>query len=253
MNTKRILTYAHRVTLELLRDPLSYVFALGFPLVMLGVMTLVNASIPPEAAMDIFTLPALTPAVWIFGLTFLMLFTAQLLAKDRSEAFLIRLYLSPMTSADFLIGYLLPSAFLAIFQGGITFAAGAVIGLFTGEVLSLIGIFRSLVLSVPAILLFLSLGLVFGSVLSDRAAPGISSVVISASSLLGGIWMDVEMMGGVWLKLCRVLPFYHAVRLARAGVSGELDGIPLSLAVVFGYAAVLFVLAAVLFGRQRRK
>ncbi|MBR3998325.1 MAG: ABC transporter permease, partial [Clostridia bacterium] len=90
---KRTLIFARRVTLELLRDPLTSVFALGFPIVMLIVMTLVNQSIPDEAAMTIFSLPSLVPAVWVFGMTFLMLFSAQLLAKDRSEAFLIRLYL----------------------------------------------------------------------------------------------------------------------------------------------------------------
>ena len=253
MNPNRILTYARRVTLELIRDPLSYVFSLGFPLVMLGVMTLVNASIPPGASMTLFTLPSLVPAMWIFGLTFIMLFTAQLLAKDRSEAFLIRLYLSPMTSADFLAGYLLPTAALAVIQGIITFASGAVIGLFTGEVLPLTGILTSILLSLPSILLFIAIGLVFGSILSDRAAPGVSSAVISASALLGGIWMDVDAMGGVWLKLCRVLPFYHAVKLARHGVSPDSDGILPGLAIVLAYAVLLFLLAAVLFRRQRKK
>lgn len=250
---KRTFIFANRVTLELLRDPLSYIFALGFPIVMLGVMTLVNQSIPPQASMTIFSLPSLTPAVWVFGMTFLMLFSAMLLSKDRSEAFLIRLYLSPMTSADFLTGYLLPVTVLGILQGIITCAAGSIIGLFTEESLPLTGVLLSFLLSLPSLVLFISLGLLFGVLLSERAAPGLSSAVISAASLLGGIWMDVDSMGGVWLDVCRVLPFYHAVRLARAGISLDFAGVPLSLAVTAGYAAAVFLLAAVLFKKQKKQ
>lgn len=249
---KRTLIFARRVVLELLRDPLSYVFALGFPIVMLIVMTLVNRSIPAEAAMTIFNLPSLTPAVWVFGMTFLMLFSAQLLAKDRGESFLIRLYLSPMTSAEFLIGYLLPAASLALLQGVITFLTGAVIGLFTGESLPVTGILTSMLLSLPAILLFISLGLLFGILFSEKSAPGISSVFISAGALLGGIWMDVDALGGLWLSICRIFPFYHAVRLSRAGFV-DTDGILLSLIIVPAYALLLFGLAALLFRRQRRQ
>lgn len=250
---KRTLIFARRVTLELLRDPLSYIFALGFPMVMLLVMTLVNQSIPEEAAMTIFTLPSLVPAVWVFGMTFLMLFSAQLLAKDRSEAFLIRLYLSPMTSADFLMGYLLPVTVLGVLQGIITYGTGAVVGLFTGESVSLSGVLLSVLLSLPSLLLFISMGLLFGAVLSERAAPGISSVIISVSSLLGGIWMDVDLMGGAWLDVCRALPFYHAVKLARCGAALDFSGIPLSLIVVCIYGVLLFLLAALLFRHQKKQ
>ena len=250
---KRTLIFARRVSLELLRDPLSYIFALGFPIVMLLVMTLVNQSIPEEAAMTIFSLPSLVPAVWVFGMTFLMLFSAQLLAKDRSEAFLIRLYLSPMTSADFLMGYLLPTAVLGLLQGIITFLTGIIIGLFTGESLSLFGVLFSLLLSLPSLLLFISMGLLFGALLSERAAPGISSAVISAASLLGGIWMDVDLMGGVWLDICHILPFYHAVKLARCGAVLDFSGVPFSLALVCIYGVLLFLLAALLFRHQKKQ
>jgi len=74
----RISAFAERCFLELVRDPLAYVFALGFPLVMLAVMTVLNESIPPEAGMNVFRIDCLAPAVYIFGLTFLMLFAAIL-------------------------------------------------------------------------------------------------------------------------------------------------------------------------------
>ena len=66
MKTK---VFAVRNAREILRDPLSYVFALGFPVVMLVIMTIVNGSIPAEAGMKIFSLQNLAPAVVIFMLS----------------------------------------------------------------------------------------------------------------------------------------------------------------------------------------
>lgn len=251
---KRTLIFSHRVVLELLRDPLSWVFSVGFPVVMLLVMTLLNRSIPPEAGMDLFTLPLLVPAVWVFGMTFLMLFTAQLLAKDRSEAFLIRLYLSPMKTPDFLLGYLLPVSGLGILQGVLTFLIGFVLSLITGESSGTFsGMLLTFAVSLPSLILFIALGLLFGTLFTERAAPGISSAVISAAGLLGGIWMDVDQMGGIWLEICRALPFYHAVALARSALARDLSGCGTSFLIVSLYAAVLFALASFLFLRQKKQ
>ena len=42
----RAMTFASRNIKEILRDPLSYIFCLGLPIVMLIVMTIVDSSIP---------------------------------------------------------------------------------------------------------------------------------------------------------------------------------------------------------------
>ena len=249
---RRIRAFAHRVLLELVRDPLSYVFLLGFPLVMLLIMTAVNASLPPEAGMKIFELNQLTPAISVFGLTFIALFAALLLSKDRAEAFLVRLMISPMDSGDFLAGYTLPILLLALVQEIITYAAGGAIALVTGETVSLSGSLAAILVSLPAMVLFIGQGLLIGGLLSQSAAPGLSSVIISAASLLGGIWMDVDALGGSWLRLCQALPYYHAVRLARSAMAGNLAECGGSFAIVAAYAAVTY-LAAVLVFRMRRK
>ena len=113
----KIKAFASRNAKEILRDPLSYIFCLGFPVVMLVIMTIVNESIPPEAGMDIFNIDKLSPGVTVFGLTFVMLFTTILISKDRSTAFLARLCGAPMKSWEFLAGYILPVFVIALLQG----------------------------------------------------------------------------------------------------------------------------------------
>ena len=246
----RISAFAERVLLELVRDPLSYVFALGFPLVMLIVMTLLNESIPPEAGMTVFRIDSLAPAVYVFGLSFLMLFTALLVSKDRAEAFLVRLYISPMSRTDFLIGYTVPVLFLAVLQGIIAMGTAAVIAVFTDVPLSPAGMSAVLAVNVPASLLFIGFGLLFGSLFSDRAAPPLSSVVISLSSFLGGMWMDLDHMSGVLVTLCDLLPFRHAVEAGRMALAMEFDGIGGHLAVVLAWTAAVYVSAVPAFRKK---
>ncbi len=248
----RIKAFSRRVFLELVRDPMSYVLALGFPVVMLLIMTAVNASIPAEAHMTLFAMPSLAPGVYVFGLTFIMLFSALLLAKDRSESFLVRLYVSPMTDGEFVLSYTAPAMVLSAAQGILVYAAAGVISLVTGEEVNPAGTLLSLLVSLPSALMFITLGLIFGSFFSDKSAPAASSVVISISSLLGGIWMDVEAMGGVWLDICRILPFYHSVKLARCSYSLDFTGCGSSFAAVAVWLAVLLPLCAAVF-RSKRK
>lgn len=246
----RIAAFAHRCMLELVRDPLSYIFALGFPLVMLTVMTILNGSIPPEAGMTVFRIDSLGPAVYIFGLSFIMLFTALLLSKDRAEAFLIRLYISPMRRMDFLLGYTLPTLVLALAQGIITMAASMVIGGLTDVPLAPIGALLTILVSLPAMALFIGSGLLFGALFSDKAAPPLSSIVISVSSFLGGMWMDLENMSGAIVKICGALPFWHAVKAGRMALAMDFNGIWENLAVVTVWAVAVYVLAALAFRKK---
>ena len=94
----RIKAFVERNIKELLRDPLSYLFCLGFPVVMLVLMTIINKSIPPQANMTVFRIDNLCAGITVFGLTFLMLFATLLTSKDRTSSFLMRLYASPMTA-----------------------------------------------------------------------------------------------------------------------------------------------------------
>lgn len=249
----KIKVFAVRNAKEILRDPLSYIFALGFPVVMLIIMTIVNKSIPPEAGMDIFELRNLAPGVVLFGFTFVMLFTAILMVKDRCGSFLGRLFAAPVTAAQFITGYIAPIIVLGVLQCIITYAAALIIGLVTGESLSLGGMMFSIVLLLPCLLMFISLGLLFGGVFNDKAAPGICSILITVATILGGVWMDIKTVGGGLLKAAEILPFLPAVELARGAVNGCSDGRAAALAVTSLYAAAALLGAVLVFRKNMRK
>ena len=85
---KRMLTFAGRTLKEILRDPLTLGFGLGFPIILLALLTAIQANIP----VSMFELESLTPGVTVFGLSFMTLFSANLISKDRESSLLQRLY-----------------------------------------------------------------------------------------------------------------------------------------------------------------
>ncbi len=225
----RIRSLSHRTMLEMLRDPLSWVFSLALPLGLLGMFTLIDARIPSEAGVTQFRPAVIGPGMLIFSQSFLTLFVSLLVSGDRDNAFLTRLQVTPATPVDFHLGYTLPGLLLGLVQGFLTMAATWFLSLLRGEMLSVWGCLGTLLAGIPTLVFSIGLGIFLGSLLSPKAAPGISSVMITLSSFLGGCWMDITLMGYGFAAVCRFLPWYPAVRLGRAILgSGQvqvLDGV----------------------------
>lgn len=247
------IVFAGRVGREIRRDPLSYIFCLGFPIIMLIIMSVVDSSIPAEANMTVFHIENLAPGIACFGLTFVMLFTAIQVSKDRTTALLLRLYASPMKPFEYLAGYTIPVCVLGIAQMVICFAAAYIIGLCRGCTLSITAILLSMFLMLPSLLLFVGIGILFGCVASEKAAPGLCSIIISGVGIIGGIWMDVDSLGGTIKKVAEVLPFYHGVTLSRLPFSDALSEIPVHLLWTVGFGVLFYVLAVIVFTSKIKK
>ena len=241
----RMLTFAGRNTKEILRDPLNLFFGLGFPLVLILLLSAIQASIP----VSLFEIQHLTPGITVFGLSFMTLFSATLLSKDRSSSLLRRLYTTPMTPTDFILGYTLPILPLSVAQSAVCYAVALPLGLTPS-----VGILYALLLILPVSLLFISMGLLFGSILTDKQVGGICGALLTnLSAWLSGIWFDLELVGGVFKRIAYCLPFVHAVELERAALNGDPDGILPHLLWVLAYAAVILAAAILLFLRQMKR
>lgn len=257
---KRSFVFTKRNLKELLRDPLSYKFCLGFPLIMLGIMTAVDSIIPAEAGMTLFKIDNLTPGIAVFGLSFIMLFATLTVSKDRNSAFLTRLFTSPMTAFDFIIGYTVPFLIIAAGQTFITYISGNVIGIingngtFTERSFDPINALLSCISLIPCLIFFIGLGIFFGALLSDKSAPPCSSITISLCGILGGIWMDVANIpdGNFFGTVCRVLPFSHYVDVSRKLLCGNTEDILIPIIIGLAWAAASFILAITVFNAKMR-
>lgn len=250
----KTVSFAKRNLKEMSRDPLSYIFCVAFPLVMLLIMTLVNESIPKEAGMTIFQIDNLAGGVVVFGQTFVMLFTALAVANDRAGSFLIRLYASPMKSNNFTNGYILPMLVISVIQSALTFLAAFVISLVVGYSIDPAGLLLGIVTTIPSAVLFIAIGLIFGTLFNEKSAPGLCSIIISLGSFLGGIWFDAEGTGGVMYKICKWLPFIYCTKASRSTIKLEFAAKEffLPILIVTATAVVLIALAIIIFKKKMR-
>ena len=241
----RMLTFANRNTKEILRDPLTLGFGLGFPLVLILLLSAIWANVP----VSLFEIQALTPGITVFGLSFMTLFSATIIARDRGSSLLQRLYTMPLTPADFILGYTLPIVPIAVAQSIICYIAAIILGLNIT-----VYILYAIVFIIPVSILFVALGLLCGSVLNDKQVGGICGALLTnLSAWLSGTWFDLELVGGTFQKIAYALPFVHAVEMERAILAGNFGDIFPHIWWVLGYAAVALVAAVLLFLRQMKK
>lgn len=240
----KMLTFANRNTKEILRDPINLFFGLGFPLVLILLLSAIQASIP----VSLFEIEHLTPGITVFGLSFMTLFSATIISKDRSSALLQRLYTTPMTPIDFILGYALPIIPIALMQSAICYVVAIILGLKIT-----VGILWAIISIIPVSILFIAFGLLFGSILTDKQVGGICGALLTnLSAWLSGTWFDLELVGGTFKKVAYSLPFVHAVEMERAILEGNYQGIFPHLWWVLGYAIILLIAAVLLFLRQMK-
>ena len=241
----KILTFAKRNIKEFIRDPLNLCFGLGFPIVLILLLSAIQANIPA----NLFEIQRLAPGITVFGLSFITLFSATIIAKDRSSSFLQRLYTTPLTSMDFILGYTLPLIPIAVVQCIVCYSTAVLFGLKIT-----VGVLYAVLFIIPVSIFYIALGLLCGSVFNDKQVGGICGALLTnLSAWLSGVWFDLELVGGVFKKISYVLPFVHAVEMERAVVMGSYTDIFPHLWWVLAYATATLVLAVLIFLRQMKK
>ena len=241
----RMMTFAKRCTKEILRDPINLGFGLGFPLVLLLLMSALQANIP----VSLFEIDTLAPGITIFGLSFMTLFSATLIAKDRESAFLQRLYTTPLTGMDFVLGYMLSILPVAIGQTVILYLFAIPLGLTVS-----INIIYAILGILPMAVFNIALGLLCGSLLGVKQVGGICGALLTnLSAWLSGVWFDLKLVGGAFERIAYTLPFVHAVEMEKALVRGNYEDAAAHVLPVILYGVFILAIAVLCFLRQMKR
>ena len=239
-------TCAKRCARELLRDPLNLAFGLGFPLVLLVLLSAIQSNIP----VPLFEIDNLAPGITVFGLSFMTLFSATLISRDRETAFLQRLYTTPMGGLDFILGYMLPILPLALGQAAVCYLFALPLGLTVRiEILyAILGI-------IPMAVFNIALGLLCGSLLGVKQVGGVCGALLTnLSAWFSGVWFDLELVGGTFRKIADFLPFVHAAELEKALFRGDFAAAGEHIPCVAFYAVLATVIAVFCFlGQMKNK
>ena len=241
----KMMTFSKRCAKEILRDPINLGFGLGFPLVLLLLLSSLQANIP----VNLFEINTLTPGITVFGLSFMTLFSATLIARDRESALLQRLYTTPLTAFDFIIGYMLPILPLAIGQAAICYLFAVPLGLTVS-----INIVYAVIGIIPMAVFNIALGLLCGSLLGVKQVGGICGALLTnLSAWLSGVWFDLNLVGGLFEKSANALPFVHAVQMEKALFLGNYDDVSSHLLPILLYCMGTTFVAVLVFLHQMKQ
>ncbi|MBR2590892.1 MAG: ABC transporter permease [Clostridia bacterium] len=236
----RTMNFAKRNFKEIIRDPLSVVFAVLLPLLLLFIFQ--QFKIPS----DNYRLENFTPGIVVFGFSFISMFTATLVSKDRTSSFLIRLGVSPMKPVEYILGYVLAIIPMIALQNVLFFILAVVLGLPFS-----VHIIWAILVSFAVSVLFIALGIIIGSVFSEKASSGIASIVVQLVCFTSGMYFPREMLGKGFSKVCEFLPFESCVTIIKGVMNNDLAGItPRNIIVFAAYTVVVFVIAVVLFQKK---
>lgn len=239
----RTTVFAIRNHKEIVRDPVTLLFGIGLPIVLLCLLSAMQKKMP----FALYEVNNLTPGIIVFGFSFLTLFAGMLLGKDKSSSFLMRIFASPMSAADYILGYMLPLITIALLQIMGCLLAACFLGLsFDKSVLYMV-----LVLLIIAPL-YISIGLLFGTLFTDKQVGGIFAIFVNVTTWLSGTWFELDMVGGTFQSIAHFLPFVHAVNAAKAILQGAYVDMLQSLSIVIGYSLLITIFAMIAFKRKMR-
>ena len=241
----KVYALALRTLKEIIRDPLTIVFGLGLPVILIIFLSAIQMNVPVE----IFMPGELVPGMVVFGQSFFTLFAAMIVSKDRETAFLERLYTTPLKSIHFILGYMLPILPLALIQALACYLTGLCF-----KLEPTIGILYGALGSLPISIFFISIGLLFGSILNAKAVGGIcGALMTNLTAFLSGIWFDLELVGEGFMVFAKCLPFVHAVEIERMLYSLEFSNPLLPILILAGYTIASVVISILLFLRQMKR
>lgn len=242
---KKLSAFSNRNIKELIRDPLTVVFMIFLPLfVFLIMIYLTNALQIPNSA---FSLSSFTPATIVFSFSFTTLFSSMLISKDIKSSFLTRLLASPLTASNYIIGYIVPMLLLSFIQTIILFITSIIAGLNLS-----IGVLYAIICTIPVSLIFSSLGLLIGSLFSEKQSLLIANIIIQVNAFTSGMWFDLNLIGGAYKTISYILPFAHCSDLINKILNGNYNEIWINLIIVFAYAIVFTVLAIFAFKKKMK-
>ena len=236
----RMLNFAKRNFKELIRDPLSLVFEIVLPIFLLFIFQ--QFKLPD----DIYSIENFTPSIILFGFSFITLFSATLISKDRCSSLLIRLGTSPMKSSDYILGYILSLVPIIIIQDILFFTVAILLGLNFS-----INIIYTILISIVISIFFISLGILIGSLVSEKATGGIGSIIVQLVCFTSGMYFPKEIIGKGFKIICELLPFESCLNIIKGVLNNSCSFISTRNIIVFCiYFIIILVCSIITFKKK---
>lgn len=202
---KKCLILSQRNIKEMLRDPLSLIFCMGFPLVMLLLMQIIFTNI--EVIPDNFAIRSYASGICVFGYTFTSLYVAMQISSDKNTSFIKRINILPISKFSYYCSFFLSALPMALIQTVLFFLLSLIFK-FPFDVNFLL----SIIYLMPSAIFYICVGMLIGCICKNEKQTGpIFSIFISLTGLFGGVFMPISLFSGGFAEFINILPFGHSV------------------------------------------
>lgn len=225
---------------EMLRDPLSIIFCLIFPIAMLVLMQAIFINM--EYVPDNFKIESYASGICVFGYTFISMFVAMQISSDKNTSFIKRLNIAPMNKFLYYFSFVCSSLPLVLAQTILFFLIALIFG-FPFSV----NLILSIIYLLPSALFYICLGVLIGIICNNEKQTGpISSIFISLVGIFGGIFMPLTALSESFANFINLLPFSHTVMIASDIKAFGAGAIYPHIIYILIYTMVLILIAFVI-------
>ncbi len=242
--------FAKRTYRELLRDPVSLIFGLAFPLILMVVLQIIckNVYTSGSDVLECYEIDKLMIGISVYSFSFTSFYAGIRVSKDKNEGYIQRFYSSRLKLVDFLLGYIAPLLLITFMQSVMcvttAFILDAILSL---DKLSFgFNYFIIILMMLPCELIFIFIGLMLGCSFKAKESFAIFILIIIITLMTGNIFFPAESFGSGYVIFCKILPFYPTVTALSCLINGFSEAFPYYY-VTLGYLVVLFILTIVIF------
>lgn len=197
---------ANRNIKEMVRSPLSLIFCLGFPIIMLLLMQLIFSNIKGDIPSN-FVITNYANGICVFGYAFTSLFVAIQISSDKNTSFIKRINIAPITKFGYYFSFFISSAPIILIQT-ILFFLIALIFKFPFNYKFILNIIYLL----PSAFFYISFGVLIGSICkNEKQSSPMISVFITLVGIFGGVFMPLDNLSSGFNTFINLLPFSHSV------------------------------------------
>jgi ABC-2 type transport system permease protein len=150
-----------------------------------------------------------------------------------------------MKSYEYVIGYFLSSLPIVVIQIVLFILLAIILGLSIS-----VNLLLALLVGIAVSLLFIAFGILLGSLVGDKSAPGIASVIVQLVAFTSGMWFSADMVGGFFGTLCNLLPFKYCVDILKGIINNYYDNLLLAVIVFLAYLLVITLLSVIFFTKS---
>ena len=96
-----------------------------------------------------------------------------------------------------------------------------------------ISIIPTILVSMIISIFFITLGILIGSLVSEKGTGGLGSIVVQLVCFTSGMYFPKEVMGGVFEVICKSLPFEACLTIIQGTLHNDFSNLTLLHIIVF--------------------